>query len=886
MMKKIGIKINGRLRQVVVDSKTVLIDLLREGYNLTGAKQSCDRKGQCGACTVIVNGKAVRSCLTKVIDLEGADIMTIEGLGTPDNPHLIQEAFVLAGAIQCGFCTPGMIMTAKALLDANLNPSIENIKQAFRRNLCRCTGYVKIIEAVRLAGRFLRKEISPDEIRPKPDDPKMGVSHPRPSAMIKACGVAEFAADFRIPGALELAVVRSPHAHAVIRGIDTSTAEKMPGVIGVMTAKDIKGTNRLQYIVADRQIICSDKVRLLGDAVAVVAAKTKEQALAAVGAVKVDYEPIPVMNSPEEAMADEAPQIHPDRPNLCYSQPIIKGDADKAFAGSAAVVESSFKTQINHQAPMEPEASVAYLEGDNEDALLVVIGRSINIHLHMAILQKALGWENIRYEEAYSGGQFGIKLEIITEGIAAAAALHFKQPIRYIPSIEESMLITSKRHPFDMKIKLGADANGKLTALAMDIVVDNGAYHSIGNVVLNRALHMLSSSYHIPNINVMGRLVYTNNPWGSAARGAGPPQTHFALECAMDMLAEKLNIDPLEFRLRNSLMPGQGKVTGHVVQQWPFPGLCEAIKPAYEQAKKDAGTHRDGTILRGVGLAAAAFGIAMPGDKAVSAVELGVDDCVTVYAAAADPGEGTDSMLCQLAAQVLELPMTKVRVVTRDTDTTTATGPASGSRITYMVGGATVEALKKLKEVMDEVGSKTYAALAETGKPTRYIGEKRTVEIAPLDPKTGQGPSFESDVHAIQMAEVEVNTETGEVKVIKMTTAVDAGTVINPQNLIGQLEGGMDMGAGYALREEYVAGKSKDWVTFKFPTMKTSFPMDTIIRETPRIRGTLGATGVGEMSMVSTAPAIISAIKDACGVWIQQLPASPQRVKAALAGAR
>jgi aldehyde oxidoreductase len=353
MMKKIGIKINGRLRQVVVDSKTVLMDLLREGYNLTGTKQSCDRKGQCGACTVIVNGKAVRSCLTKVVDLEGADVMTVEGLGTPDNPHLIQEAFVLAGAIQCGFCTPGMIMTTKALLDTNLNPSIEDIKQAFRRNLCRCTGYIKIIEAVKLAGRFLRKEISPDEIRPKPDDPKMGVSHPRPSAMIKACGVAEFAADFRIPGALELAVVRSPHAHAVIRGIDTLAAEKMPGVIGVMTAKDIKGTNRLQYIVADRPIICSDKVRLLGDAVAVVAAITRKQALAAVGAVKVDYEPIPVMNSPEEAMADGAPQIHPDRPNLCYSQPIIKGDADKAFAGSAAVVESSFKTQINHQAPMD-----------------------------------------------------------------------------------------------------------------------------------------------------------------------------------------------------------------------------------------------------------------------------------------------------------------------------------------------------------------------------------------------------------------------------------------------------------------------------------------------------------------------------------------------------
>jgi aldehyde oxidoreductase len=883
-MKKINLKVNGRPGQVVVDPGLALIDLLRGVYSLTSVKQSCDRKGQCGACTVIVNGKAVRSCLVKTGDMEGADIITVEGLGTPDNPHLIQEAFVLAGAIQCGFCTPGMIMAAKALLDINQNPGAEEIKKAFRRNLCRCTGYLKIIEAVKLAGRFLRGEITPDEIRPKPDDPKIGVSHPRPSAMIKACGTAEFAADIKIPGALELAVVRSPYAHATIERIDASKAEKMPGVVGVMTAKDIKGSNRLKYIIADRPIICGDKVHILGDAVAVVAAKTREQALAAVKAVEVDYGLLPVLASPEDAMAPGAPRVHPDRPNFCYKQPIIKGDAEKAFAESAAVVESAFRTQINHQAPLEPETSVAFLEGEGEDALLVVVGRSINIHLHMATLQEALNWENIRVEEAFSGGQFGIKLEIITEGIAAAAALHFKQAVRYIPSLEESMLITSKRHPFDVHIKLGADSNGKLTALATDVIVDNGAYQSIGNVVINRGLHMLSSSYYIPNIKAMAKLVYTNNPWGSAARGAGPPQLHYPLECAMDMLAEKLNIDPLQFRLLNSLKPGQTKATGAVVQEWPFPELCEAIRPAYERAGKEAVAHKNGVIRRGVGVGATAFGIAMPGDKAVSAVELHADDCVTVYAAVADPGEGNDSMLSQLAAQVLQLPLAKIRVVTRDTDRTTAAGPASGSRVTYMVGGATVDALQKLKSAMDEAGSKTYEALKNAGKPTRFLGEKKTVEVAPLDPETGQGPSFESQVHAIQVAEVEVNTQTGEVKVLKITTALDAGPVINPQNLTGQVEGGADMGVGYALREEFIAGKTKDWLTFKFPTMKTSFDMETIIRETPRSRGTLGATGVGEMSMTSTAPAVINAIKNACGIWIRSLPATPDKIKAALEG--
>ena len=265
------------------------------------------------------------------------------------------------------------------------------------------------------------------------------------------------------------------------------------------------------------------------------------------------------------------------------------------------------------------------------------------------------------------------------------------------------------------------------------------------------------------------------------------------------------------------------------------------------------------------------------------AVEIDPDDCVTVYGAVADPGEGNDAMLTQLAAQVLELPLAKVRLATRSTENTAASGPAAGSRITLMMGGAAVDALQKLKQAMDEVGSKSFAALKAAGKPTRYQGEKRTAGGGDLDPKTGQGPSFVTDVLAIQMAEVEVNVETGNVKVLRMVTAVDAGPVINPQAFDGQLEGGMDMGAGYALREEFIAGKSTDWHSFKFPTMRTAFEMKIITRETPRIGGTLSATGVGEMTMLPTAPAVINAIKDACGVWIYELPATPEKVKAALA---
>jgi aldehyde oxidoreductase len=880
-VKKVTLTVNGVKRKVAAGPDLVLLELLREQLGLTGTKQSCDRKGQCGACMVIVNGKAVRSCLKKVADLDGAEVLTVEGLGTPENHHLIQEAYVLSGAIQCGYCTPGMIMATKALLDQNPNPDTAAIKKALARNLCRCTGYVKIFDAVKLAGKFLRKETTPAKVRAAIDKNKMiGESHPRPSAMLKACGLAQFGGDIKMDNMLEIAAVHSTEFHAVIKSIDVSAAKKMPGVFGVMTAEDIKGTNRLRVIQPDQPILCEDKVRTLGDPVAIVAAETREQARSAAAAVKVTYEKLPVMMTPEESLAGGAYKIHPHSPNLCFEQPLIKGDAVKALKESAVVIKGDFTTQMNHQAALEPETCVAYLDGDE----LVIIGRSIMIHAHAAILKEAVGAEKIRYKEPFSGGQFGIKATISSEGIAAAAAMHFKRPIRYIPTLAESMLITSKRHPFYMKTQLGADTKGNLTAYSNEFMMNKGAYFLLGGVMPTRALLMLNGSYHIPNVYSMAKMAYTNNASGGAARGAGPPQVNFALESLMDILAEKLGIDPLELRKMNSMKPGQTGATGIAVEQWPFPELCDAIRPKFERARKDAAAFniKGGKIKRGVGIACHSFGIAEPGDQAANAVELNPDDTVTIYAAIADPGEGNDSMLTQIAAQVLGLPMDKIRLYTRDTDKTVSSGPSAGSRQTYMGGGALVNGLEKLKKAMDEAGTKTYAGLKKAGKPTRYEGSKQVAGSDHLDAKTGQGAAFDSQVHNIQMAEVEVNTETGETKVLKMTTAVDCGPIIHPQNLEGQLEGGMDQGIGYALREEYIPGKTKDWITFKFPTIENSFEVEFIKRETPRIRGTLGSTGIGEMTMVSTAPAVTNAIYNACGVRIYNLPATPEKIKAAL----
>jgi aldehyde oxidoreductase len=445
------------------------------------------------------------------------------------------------------------------------------------------------------------------------------------------------------------------------------------------------------------------------------------------------------------------------------------------------------------------------------------------------------------------------------------------------------MWITTKRHPFRMKVKLGAGRDGKLTAYAIDFLLDNGAYTSIGKTIVLRALYMLSGCYNIPAVEALGQLVYMNKAWGGAARGAGPPQVNFALESAMELMAQRLKIDPLEFRLMNSLRPGESISTGQVIEEWPYPGCLEALKPHFVRARENAAKFKEGRYRRGVGIAGGSFGIGRGGaDRSNVAVELMPDGGLTVYGSISDPGEGNDAMLTQIAAHLMNMAPEKIRLVTRDTERTPDASSASGSRITYMGGGAMVKAIEALKAAMGEIGANGYDDMVAAGKPTRYLGT-RVQDATLLDPKTGQGAPFESRVHGAQMAEVEVDTETGKVRVLKITAVVDPGTVINPLIVEGQIEGGIDMGAGMALREEYIHGRTKDWVTAKFPTMKTSFDIETVILQTPRKKGTLGAVGVGEFVLLPTAAAIITAIQDATGgSRICDLPATPERVLASM----
>jgi aldehyde oxidoreductase len=597
----------------------------------------------------------------------------------------------------------------------------------------------------------------------------------------------------------------------------------------------------------------------------------------------VEYEPLPVIHNSAEALAEGAYQIHKQWPNLCYSQHQTKGDVEKALAESATIVEANFSTQVNHQAALEPEACVAYLENEGENEQLVVYGRSIFIHAHAANIAEAIGCK-VRYKEPFVGGQFGIKASISSECIAASAAVHFRRPVRYIPSLLESMFITTKRHVFNMDVRIGADADGHLTGYSNIFTADKGAYID-APFPIDRCLAMFSSVYDIPNTHGLGRMVYCNANPGGAARGAGPPQTAFAMESAIDILAEKVGTDPLEFRRINSLKPGQTKSTGAVAKQWSFQEVCDAIQPHYNRAQKDAAefNKKGGPVKRGFGIAAFSFGIGQTGSRGALSVEIDPDDGITIYAAVADPGEGNDSMLTQIAAHVMDMPLKKIRLYTRDTDETMPTGPAAGSRMTYVVGKTLVIALEQMKKAMEEAGTTTYNGLIKAGKPTHY--EASSVVDGPTEyDANGQGPGYDSEVHNIQLAEIEVDTNTGEVTVLKVTSAIDAGIIINPQNLEGQIEGGIDQGIGFALRETYVPGETKDWKTFKFPTAEMACEVEHITVETPRLNGPLGATGIGEMTMISTAPAVLNAIYNASGARIFHLPATPDKIKAALTG--
>jgi CO/xanthine dehydrogenase Mo-binding subunit/aerobic-type carbon monoxide dehydrogenase small subunit (CoxS/CutS family) len=878
-MHEINFILNGVPQRVIVNPQKSLLKVIREDLRLTGTKEGCSA-GHCGTCAVLVEGEVALSCKYPVIKAQGKEVTTIEGVGTLKNPHPLQLAFAKMGAIQCGFCTPGMIIRAKSLLDGNPEPNREEVKRALQPHLCRCTGYQKIFEAVELAASYLRGEIKSIELKLEGKD-TIGQPVTRRDALEKATGTTLYAADLAVEGCAHIKVLRSPHHHAKILHIDKAEAEAIPGVLAVLTAEDVKGTNILKMAGDDQPILCAGKVRFIGDPVAAVVATSEDIASHALEKIEVTYEPLEPVLTPEEALK-ETIKVHDDRSNLFFQQPIIHGDVEKGFSESEVVVERSYVTQTVEHAYLENDSGVAFV---HENGQLVILSPSQNIHAHRKTIAEALGLnvEKVRVIQTPMGGAFGGKLDVSVGGILGLAAWKLKRPVKLVFTRSETFAATTKRHPFFMKVRVGAKRDGTLMALDFDLLADGGAYKSFSNSVTTRGLIHSQGPYRFPNANVFGRALYTNTAFKGAMRGFGVPQVAFAIESILDELASDLKIDPLALRVKNGFVSGDTTICGQVLDHAiGFQECLDTIRPYYASALKEAKANTTHEVKRGVGLAGVWFG---PGrsapDQSEAWAELLPDDTLQIWIGASDMGQGTDTMFWQIAAETIEFPLERVKVCTTDTEITPDGNFSAGSRQTYVSGKAVQMAVEELKKAMEENGVKNYKEMKAKGLPTLHKAINKPVTTRP-DPKTGQGIPWETYSFGIQMAEVAVEVKTGKVNALKITSVHDLGTVINRLNVEGQLHGGICMGLGYALMEEFIYNKTDNFAKFKIPRAKDMPDMEVITLNIPRKKGPLGASGTAEYADVPTAPAIANAIYNACGVRIRDLPITPEKIKQSL----
>jgi len=903
MIKK-QIVVNGIARNLVVDAEETLANVIRESLGLTGTKVGCG-EGQCGACSVIMDGKVIRSCATKMKRVpDGAEIITIEGIGTPANPHPLQQSWAIHGAAQCGFCSPGFIVSAKGLLDTNPQPNREDVRDWFQkhRNVCRCTGYIPLVDAVMDAAKVMRGEKSAADLEHKvpKDGAVWGTRYPRPTAMGKATGTLDFGADaaLKMPAnTLRCALVQAEVSHAKILSIDTSEAEKMPGVFKVVTHKDVKGKNRITGLITfptnlgdgwDRPILCDEKIFQYGDALAIVCAETEAQAKAAAKAVKVEIEQLPEYMSAPAAMAEDAIEIHPGTPNVYYIQKIAKGEDSKAIFDQADVVaEGSYYTQRQPHLPIEPDCGFAYLDDEGK---LIIHSKSIGLHLHLYMIAPGLGLEpdQLHLVQNPTGGTFGYKFSPTMEALVGAAALATGRPVTLVYDYRQQQAYTGKRSPFWTDVRLAATKDGKLLAMETDWTVDHGPYSEFGDLLTLRGAQYIGAGYDIPSIRGEGRTVCTNHAWGAAFRGYGGPEAEFASETLMDELAEKLGMDSFDLRYKNVYRPGATTPTGQEPDSWTLPEMFDILRPKYEAAKKHAAENSTDYVKRGVGIALGVYGAGLDGpDSSEVDVELNSDGTVTIFACWHDHGQGADIGTLGTAHQALRplgLRPDQINLVLGDTRVAPNTGPAGGSRSQVMAGQAIVNGCEQLIKAMSRADSskRTYAEMVAEKIETKYRG-KWTAPANNCD-ENGQGSPFVCYMYGLFMAEVAVEKATGKTTVEKMTVVGDVGKVNNYLAVDGQIYGGMAQGIGLALTEDYEDIKAHATMRGAGIPYIKDIPdnMEIIYIESPRASGPFGASGVGEMPLTAPHPAITNAIYNACGARVRELPARPDKVLAAM----
>ena len=718
-----------------------------------------------------------------------------------------------------------------------------------------------------------------------------------------------FSADLKLEDPLILKVLRSTQAHARIKKIDSEKARKIKGVVCIFTADDIPGKNRTGIINKDQPLLADDKVRSIGEPVALVAAETEAAAELALNAIQVSYAELPAVFSPDGALAPGAPKIH-EKGNLLFTRKIKKGDVETAFKQCAAVIEKTYRTGHIEHSYLEPDAGAGYIDYDDS---LVIFASTQNPHYDHKEVVSLLGLEDkqVRIIQAATGGGFGSKLDMNVQGFIGLALYYLKRPVRIVYSREEAYLATAKRHPLEMRIKTGADRSGRLVAMQAVITCDTGAYASYGIPVASRSAVHATGPYEIENVDIQTHCVYTNNPFSGAMRGFGTPQMAIAHESQMDLLAQELGIDSLELRRINALKLNSVTATGQKLMASVGIGEClDAIEPYVEQAQSQWLRESNAShIKRGIGIGCMWYGIGNTGVQNPSTARITMDKNghITLFTGCAELGQGSTTVLAQIAAETLGVAPETIRMVVADTKCTTNAGATSASRQTYISGNAVKDAAEKLADVLlteavNKLKVPKAALRLESGFVRNSAEPDKKVEFAwlaqrlhkmglpltwngffdpdtvPLDPDTGQGVPYATYAFACQLAFVNVDTLTGEVQVDKIVAAHDVGKAIHPESVKGQICGGVAMGMGFALMEAFVPGQTLSFKDYLIPTCADMPEIIPIIIESPEPTGPFGAKGVGEPALIPTAPAIVNALANALGKRIYHLPANLERV--------
>ena len=743
----------------------------------------------------------------------------------------------------------------------------------------------------------------------------IGTRQPSLDGLIKASGEAKFAADFSLPGMLTGKMMGCPYPHAKIINMDISKAQSLKGVRAIISGFDIPGVEYGFFRSRQDEKGLTLVGRYIGDPIAAVAAIDEDTAFEALSLIKVDYEELPAVFDPEEAMKEGAPIIHKEyKNNIVAYRNFDFGDVETGFNESDYIREDRFTSQAITHGVIEPRATLAQYELSGKLTLWTSTQSPYIVRRDLSLILN-IPESKIRIIKPFVGSGFGGKVELFSDQVAAALlSIKTRRPVKICLTREEEISITRLRVPMIVQVKTGVKRDGTIKAQYLKCIADGGAYASTSVLLMYNSGLTCLIPYRIPNFKYDGYMIYTNKPVSGAMRGHGANQPRFAIESQMDMIAEELNLDPAELRLKNATQTGDTSISGLVFNSCE---LSKAIKDSTEQVDwEQKRVQRKANY--GIGIACGGFvcGARIGGHAASgSFIQVNGDGGVTVLTGSSDIGQGSRTIVAQIAAEELGLPLADITVLSGDTEITPIDPGTFSSRVTFYAGNATLIAARDVKRQLSEIAAKimeaspndvvfhdkkvfvkgspnTGISFGELAKRAESLGSGRLIigkgEWAPTntqfpDQITRYGNVSGAYSFAAQIAEVEVDPETGQVKVLNITIGDDCGQVINLLGAEGQAEGSAAMGIGHALLEDIIYGDNgqimnASFLDYKLPTAQEISDISVLEVGSPDPIGPYGAKEIGEGLLISTVPAIVNAIYHATGIRITELPITPEKI--------